>query len=153
MFKYFLVNKAGTPLDVQVGLADHQTLMVESHRVLDAHWKSSPITTATTTTIITSRPNESVMLTDLVVILSKKVAASTIVVRFNDGTNTAILFTFDSTVDSFFFSHAFQGGIRSWKNANFQIVTDQATTVTVFVGYVHISEDATKSYAVWNAER
>ena len=153
MFKHYLANKNGTPLDVHDGLDDHPVLIAESRRVLNAHWKSSAITTATTTTVVSTKPNESILLTDLIIVLSKKVAASTIVAQFSDGTNTANLFTLDSTVDSFQFAHAFQGGLRGWKDADFQIVTNEATTLSVLVGYVHISSKSTKAYAVWDDER
>jgi hypothetical protein len=93
------------------------------------------------------------MLTDLVIVLSKKVVAATIVPRFSDGTNTEDLFTFDAATASFQFSHAFQGGLRGWKDADFQIVTDQATTVGVLLGYVHIAVEQTIAYGTWNASR
>ena len=93
------------------------------------------------------------MLTDLVLILSKKVADATIIPRFADGTNTINLFTFDGAAASFQFSHAFQGGIRGWKDANLQIVTNKTTTVGVLIGYVHIATDETKPYGKWDKER
>ncbi len=153
MFKHYLANSAGTPLNVQTGVDGKQFLVTDGSRVLGAHWQSEAITTTTTTTIIEAIPDESIMLTDLVVILSKKVADATIIVRFYDGTNTEILFTFDGAFASFQFSHAFQGGLRGWKDADFQIVTNKNTTVGVLVGYVHIATAQTKEYSIWNAER
>ena len=153
MWKFFQADKGGNPVNVRTGLDDESTLVAESLKIIDAHWKSSAITTATTTTVVEAMSSESIMLTDLVIVLSKKVAAATVVVQFYDGTNTENLFTLDANVDSFQFSHAFQGGVRGWKDADFQIVTDQATTLAVLVGYVHISSKGTKEYSVWNAER
>ena len=153
MLKFFLANKAGVPLCNQDGLTDCPTLVSESIRTLEAHWKSPAITTATTTTVVEARPNQSIMLTDLVVILSKKVAGATVIVRFSDGTNTEIMLTFDAATANFEFTHAFTGGLRGWKDADFQIVTNQATTLAVIVGYVHISTESTKAYDVWDAER
>ena len=153
MFKHFVADKNGVPLDVHAGLDDHPTRITESLRTLAAHWKAPAITTATTTTAVEAIPNQSIMLTDLIIILSKKVAAATIVVQFSDGTNTEILLTFDAATASFQFDHSFQGGLRGWEDADLQIVTDQATTLTVLVGYVHISTQSTKSYSVWNSER
>ena len=153
MWKFFQSNSSGVPLCVEKGLSQCPTLITESIRTLNAHWRSSAITTATTTTIVESIPDESILLTDLVVILSKKVASATIIARFYDGTNTANLFTFDAETDAFQFSHAFQGGLRGWKEADFQIVTNDVTTVSVLVGYVHIKSESTKDYSIWNAER
>ena len=153
MWKFFQSDSSGKPLCVLNGLKDCPTIVAESIKTLEAHWVSELITTAVTTTVVEATPKESILLTDLVVILSKKVALSTIVVRFYDGTNTENLFTFDGATDSFQFSHAFQGGLKGWREADFQVVTNQATTVSVLVGYVHISEKSTKSYSQWVADR
>jgi len=153
MWKFFIADKSGTSLDASLGLSDKPTLITESLKTTEAHWQSADITTATTTVIITANPNESILLTDIIITLSKKVAASTIIVRFSDGTNTVNLFTLDGATDPFQFSHSFQGGIKGWKEANLQVVTNEATTVSVLVGYVHLTSKTTKTYSVWNAER
>ena len=153
MWKFFLSNKNGMPVSVRGGLGDSPVLVSESVKVLDAHWKSSAITTAKTTTVVEARPNESILLTDLMIILSQKVTAATIIVQFYDGTNTVVLLTLDAASDSFQFSHAFQGGLRGFKDADLQVVTDNTTTLSVLVGYLHVSPGSTKPYAVWNAER
>lgn len=153
MIKLYVADKNGEPLNVQTGVDGNQCLITDGARVLDAQWQAHSITTATTTTIAEAKPNQSIMLTDLVIILSKKVAASTIVPRFSDGTNTIDFATFDSSVDSFYFTYAFTGGVRGWKDADFQIVTDEATTISIILGYVHISSEQTKNYGVWNEAR
>ena len=153
MLKTILAKKDGVPLDIHTGLNDHPTLIAEGLRTLGAQWQSSTITTATTTTVVEVKPRRGILLTDLVIILSKKVASATIVVRFYDGTNTESLFTFDAETASFQFSHAFQGGLRGWDDADFQIVTNQETTVAVLVGYVHTAPEQTRDYGIWVAER
>lgn len=153
MWKFLLSAKNGTPLDACSGLSDKPTLIAESLKTTEAHWKSASITTAVTTTIIAANPRESILLTDIIITLSKKVTASTIIVRFSDGTNTVNLFTLDGATASFQFSHAFQGGLKGWKEANLQVVTNEATTVSILVGYVHLTPMATKTYSVWNGER
>jgi len=153
MWKHFLTDKNGKPLNVQTGVDGNRCLITDGSRVLAAHWQSSDITTATTTTIVEANPSESIMITDLIVILSKKVASATIIARFSDGTNTDNFFTLDAGAASFQFSHAFQGGLRGWKDADFQVVTDSATTLSVLLGYVHVSTEQTKPYGIWNGER
>ncbi|MFC1567317.1 hypothetical protein ACFL3R_00585 [Thermodesulfobacteriota bacterium] len=153
MFKHYVADANGVPLDVHAGLDDHPTRITESLRTLVAHWQSAEITTATTTTIVPAIASESIMLTDFIITLSKKVVSATIIPRFYDGTNTVNLFTFDAGTAGFQFSHTFTGGLKGWKDADFQIVTNAATTVSVLVGYVHISAKATKSYSEWNSER
>lgn len=153
MFKQILAYKNGTPLSVDTSLNGEKCLVVDSQRVLSASWQSASITTAKTTTIISAKQNESVLLTDLVVILSQNMFFATITPRFSDGTNTVDFFVFNASTAPFQFSHAFQGGIRGWKNADFQIVTNQATTVSIFVGFVNIPTEQTMPYGAWNENR
>ena len=54
---------------------------------------------------------------------------------------------------AFQFSHAFTGGLKGWQDADFQIITNKATTVGVLLGYVHINSAQTKSYSVWDGDR
>jgi len=153
MWKFFQSDKNGIPISICNGLRDEPTLISESVKTVDTHWKSSAITTATTTTVVSVKPNESILLTDILIVLSKKVAGATVIVQFSDGTNTEVLFTLDATVDSFQFSHAFQGGLRGWKEANIQVITNQVTTISVLVVYIHVSTKSTQKYTVWNAGR
>jgi len=155
MLRTVLQNDDSKSLNVQTGLDDNPTLVTEGMRVLASHWKSIVYTgVAATTEVIAARPNEAIGITDLIIILAKKVTSLTVIPRFSDGTNTVNLVTFDGATDSFSFSHAFQALIRGWKEANFQVVTDEDSPIlSVMVGYVHISPEATLPYAVWNAER
>ncbi len=153
MLKYYLADSDGIPLNVQTGVDGSRCLITDGARVLDAHWQSEEITTATTTTIIETRPNESILLTDLIITLSKKIASATIIPCFDDLTNTVNLFTFDASTSPFQFSHAFQGGLRGWKDGDFKVVTSHNTTVSLLVGYVHVAPQQTKPYGVWNADR
>lgn len=153
MLKQILANTAGIPLNVQTGVDGNECLITDGSRVLAAHWQAVEITTATTTTVIKVKPNESILLTDLIIVLSKKVIGATIIPCFTDGTNIINLFTFDAAINPFQFSHAFQGGMRGWKDAEFQIITSHNTTVSALVGYVHVAPKQTKSYSIWSAER
>ena len=153
MWKFFQTDKNSIPLCIENGLNECPTPITESLRTLEAHWKASAITTATTTTVVAANAGESILLTDIIIVLSKKVVGATIIVRFSDGTNTINMFTLDAATAGFQFSHSFAGGLRGWENASLQVVTDDATTVSVMVGYVHISAKSTKSYSLWNAER
>lgn len=154
MLKFLLANRNRKELNSQLGLNDLPTLITESMRVVAGFWQAVAITGSATTEIVVAKPNESILVTDLIVILAKKATNLTIIPRFHDGSNTENWLTFDGATAPFEYSHAFQGGIRGWKDANFQVVTDQNTiTLTVMVGYVHISEKATLTYDVWDAER
>ncbi len=153
MWKFFQSDKSGVPLDIANGLRSVPTLIVESARTLGAQWKSSSITTATTTTIVEAKIDRCILLTDLIITLFKKVNAATIIGQFYDGTDTEILFTFDAATAPFQFSHPFVGGITGWQNADFQIVTNQATDVSALVGYLHIVPSGSVSHSIWDARR
>jgi len=154
MWKFFQSDKNGTPLNIQTGIDGNPTLITDGIRALNAQWKTTALATAVTGQhLVDAKPNGSIMLTDLIVILSKKVTAATISFSFDGGVYKAELFSFDAGTSSFQFSHSFQGGLRGWKDANLLITTNDATTVSVLVGYVHISPVQTKPYGVWNAER
>ena len=153
MWKFFQANSSGVPIDIANGLRSVPTLVVESARTLEAQWKSSTISTAVTTTIVEAKVNECILLTDLIITLSKKVASATVIAQFYDGTDTEPLFTQDASTAPFQFGHAFTGGPTGWQNADFQIVTNQATDLSVLVGYVHIKPTGTLTHAQWDERR
>ncbi|MCK5607027.1 hypothetical protein KAR91_34405 [Candidatus Pacearchaeota archaeon] len=154
MWSIQLVNEDIKALDTGQGLSDYPVLVTESRKTLNAHWKTSVITTSTTTNVIEAIPNESIMLTDIVITSTKKIASSNVVVQFSDGTATETLMKLEAATAPVNFSHAFTGGIKGWKDANLQVVTDQnAMEVTVMIGYTHLSRKATLDYATWDAER
>ena len=154
MLKLVAADKSGIPLDVHAGLDDHPTRITESLKTLDAHWRASAITTATTTIVVPARAGASLMMTDIVVILTKKVTAATIVVSWEcSGGYKVPMFSLDAGTASFQFSHAFQGGMKGWKDADIVVITNDTTTLSVLVGYVHISTESTQSYSEWNSER
>jgi len=154
MLKQILAAAGGKALNTMLGIDGIQTLVAESITKLNAHWQTAVITINTTTTIVAVRPQESIMLTDLIITSSKKVAGLDITAQFYDGTNTVVMMGVEGATAPVNFGHAFAGGLRGWKDADFQIVTDvTAGNVTVMVGYVRISPKFTLDYSVWDAER
>ena len=144
----------GEALAVEEGLGGSYTLITESFLKLNAHWRSAVNDTAETINIVTPLPNESILLTDLIITSSRKVSTSTLIVQFCDGINTEILTEMEGATSPIEFSHSFSGGLRGWKDAILQVVTDQiAVNVTTLVGYVKIPARLTKTYNVWDSER
>jgi len=118
---------------VQRGLNDEPTFITESLRTIAAHWKVGTNDADEIITIVETRPSQAILLTDIIITSSKKVANSTVVVRFYDGTNMEI----EGVSAPVEFSHSFVGGVKGWKDANFQVVTNQAAMlVRTFVGYI-----------------
>ena len=155
MIKTLLVNSCNSEaLAVEKGFKGSCTLIAESLLKLNAHWRSAVNDAAETIDVVTPTPDESILLTDLIITSSKKVANSTVIVQFYDGTNTEILTEMEGETSPIEFSHSFSGGLRAWKDAILQVITDQAAmNVTTLIGYMKVSEKLTKTYAEWNAER
>jgi hypothetical protein len=91
---------------------------------------------AATTTVAVCPSGGSLLITDLV-ISAKKVANTTLTVRFNDGANTEIIIAPDTIEQSTNFSWSPAGRIHGWRDADLQVVTTgDNTDATVTAGYI-----------------
>lgn len=154
MIKTALADSNRESLDVQIGIDGKPTLITESLRILDCHWAVVTNTGVETKTVVTVRPNESIMITDIIITSSKKVVDATIIPAFDDGTNSIDLMTIEAGLAAVEFNHSFAGGVKGWKDADFNITTNKAAlNVETMIAYVHISEELTLSYDEWDAER
>lgn len=153
--KVFLANSQDNQvLDCKPGFAGKCTLVAESLTQLNSRWRSGINDAAETIDIVTPLPNESILITDIVLTSSKKVAASTIVLQLHDGTNTEQIMEIEGASAPVEFSHAFAGGLSGWKDAIFQVVTNQAAMyVVTLIAYIRVSESLTKSYNEWSTDR
>lgn len=153
--KVFSINpQTSQALDCEVGFEGKCTFVAESRIRLNAKWQSGINNAAETIDIVTPKVNGSIFITDLLVTSSKKVAASTIILQFYDGTNTEKIMEIEGATAPVEFSHAFAGGLLGWRDAILQVVTDQAAMyVVTLVGYLRVSQDLTKSYSEWETDR
>ena len=153
--KVFLSNpQTSQALDCVPGFKGECTLVAESLVRLTARWKSGVNNAAETIDVVTPKPSESIFITDLLLTSSKKVANSTIVLQFYDGTNTEKIMEIEGESAPVEFSHAFAGGLPGWKDAILQVITDQAAMyVVTLVTYIKVSEKLTKVYSDWSEDR
>ena len=153
--KVFLANpQDNQTLDCGPGFTGICTLITESLARLNAKWRSGINDAAETVDIVTPDVSESIFITDVLVSSSKKVAGSTIILQFYDGTNTEKIMEMEGASAPIEFSHAFAGGLPGWKDAILQVITDQAAMyVVTLVTYIKVSEDLTKTYSEWSADR
>jgi len=141
-------------LDCGLGFTGKCTLIAESRIRLNAKWRTGINDAAETVDVVTPGVNESIFITDLIITSSKKVASSTIILQFYDGTDTEKIMEIEGAVAPVEFSHAFAGGLSGWKDAILQVITDQAAMyVVTLVGYVKVSKGLTKTYTEWSADR
>jgi len=110
-------------------------------------FKSVSRSTAGTTTITEPELNGSIILTDLIV-SSDKTNASTVTIRFTDGTNTVNVAVFDSGNAPVATAISFTGLWQGWKNARLELVTVANVTVTTALGYLKVDEGL--QYADWD---
>ena len=144
----------GKAVDVQAGINGKPVIIAESFRTLNCHWAVATNTGSETQTVVTVRENEAILITDLIITSSKKVTDATIIPLFDDATNSVDLMTIEAGLAAVEFNHAFTGGIKGWRNADFKITTNKAAlNVETLVAYVRISEDLALEYGVWDAER
>ena len=153
--KVYLINpQSNQALACEAGFTGKCTLIAESLARLDGKWQSGINNAAETIDVVSPDTNGSIFITDILVTSSKKVANSTIILQFYDGTNTEKIMEIEGETAPVEFSHAFAGGLSGWKSAILQVITDQAAMyVVTLVGYIKVSEDLTKTYNEWNAER
>ena len=153
--KIFLANSQDNQtLDCGPGFTGICTLITESLARLNAKWRSGINDAAETIDVVSPDTNGSIFITDLILTSSRKVANSTIILQFYDGTNTEKIMEIEGETAPVEFSHAFAGGLSGWKGAALQVITDQAAMyVVTLVGYIKVSEDLTKTYNEWDAER
>ena len=151
----FLVDSlSGQFLNSRIGFDGNRTLVTESCCRLASRWQSGVNDAAETIDIVTPAPDEALFITDLIVSSSKKVASSTIILQLHDGTNTEKIMAMEGASSPIEFSHAFAGGLLGWKDAIFQVVTNQsAMYVVTMVGYVKVMKSLAKTYLEWSADR
>ena len=146
--------ETGHAVDIQTGICGEPVIITESLRVLNCHWAVVTNTGVETKTVVTVRPSESIIITDIIITSSKKVADATIIPLFDDGTNSIDLMTIEAGLKAVEFSHAFAGGIRGWKDADLKITTNKAAlNVETFVGYVRIASELTQTYDEMDAAK
>jgi hypothetical protein len=154
MWKQFLADLRGEPLDTINCFRDKPVLAVESHMRHLGHFKSVTRTGSGTTVdiIVTPITGHCIQLTDLIV-TSDKVQSATITLRFYDGTNTETIFGAEVSDAPCNIAIPFVGTWKGWTDARIELVTVNAVTVTVACGYLHLGKNHALDYARWSALR
>lgn len=107
---------------------------------------------AGTTAVIDASGNDGIVLTDLI-LTTDKVQSATVTVNITDGVNTVAVVATDVSDAPCNIAIAFAGHWQTWQGARVDLVTVNAVTTTLALGYFRILEDTTLSYAAWNALR
>ncbi len=95
----------------------------------------------------------SVELTDLMVSFEKKTSAE-VTIRFNDGSNTELIWFGDMQDAPISFGIAFNGNWQGWQNAYVEVVISGAgLDGSVAIGYIKRLKKDSLKYVEWNARR
>jgi len=130
-------------------------LSVLNYRQKYGVWKSVSWTSTQVakTAIATPVKGGSIEITDFF-FMATKVASGTVVVTFEDGTNTETLATLLLTNEAVRMSHQVQGRMQGWRDAVlYYTVAGANSTGAITVGYVKHDKANSEDYATWNGRR
>lgn len=153
MWKFFLANKDGRPVNFEPSKIDGETkyaISTVTNPQTFGVFKSVSLTTASTTTITTPVNGGSIVLTDLVISAEKK-NAGTVIIRFTDGTNTINIFQGTLTDAPINLSVPFVGKWEGWRDARLEVVTNQNTVATIALGYYKVKTG--RNFTDWDSLR
>jgi len=112
-------------------------------------FKSIDVASATTTTITSPDPDGYLVVFDIVV-GSRKSNAASVIVEFDDGTDTVKIADFEITAVLNASLH-FVGRVAGWKDGALKVVTSSAAAATIFATYIKIPSGI--PFAEWDALR
>ncbi len=130
-------------------------LSILNYRQKHGVWKSVSWSSATVvkTPIATPVEGGSIEITDLLFMATKS-ASGTVVITFEDGTNTETLVTLLLTNEAMRMTHQVQGRMQAWRDAIlYYTVAGANSTGAITVGYVKHTKENSEDYSVWNSRR
>jgi len=130
--------------------ADRELLNTVPYMAGESKWKTINMVTAATEILVTPPVEGSVAITDILM-SSDKTNATSVAIRFTDGTNVENIFKGDSTNAPIQIAHSFTGLLFGWKDARIDIETVGAVDATITVAYVRIPDGL--EFADWDALR
>lgn len=145
------LNKVLTQVKTSLGYALHTI----SYKQALGLWKCVTWSSETVvkTTLIAPKPDESIEITDLLIVTDKTQNA-VVTLAFEDGTNTETLIVGNTTNAPLQLAHAVGGRFQAWRNAILKYtVAGGSSTGTIIIGYVRHSSAQSEDYSVWNSRR
>ena len=153
MLKTTLIrNKDKQEISLEEGYGDKPCVVTTTFRRVNGVFRAASRSTAGTTKIVEPNGNNAIVLTDII-ISADRVNAATVTVQFNDGTRAVEIFSAVTTDAPVAIAIPFQGNWAGWQSADLELVTVNAVTANVSVGYFEIDEDRALSYSEWDARR
>ena len=152
MLKINIVNSSdNTSVNFKKTMAG-QALIVKQPEKIVGVFKSVTRSVAGTTIITEPKENQAINLTDLI-ISTDRVQAATVTVQFTDGTNTIVIFSTNVSDAPANIAIPFAGKWRGWENARLELVTVNAVTAIVALGYYHVDSEFSLTFEEWDSIR
>ena len=133
-------------------VVDAPAIVVMDDRLAHGVFKSGSQSGAGTTVIATPDAGGSLLLSDLLVSTDKQNATS-VEIRFNDGTRAERIALFDTSNAPVTLPVSFTGKWQGWQDAWLEVVNTGAVESTVSVGYCQVPRTLSLEYTKWDAER
>lgn len=149
-----LYGKDGRPLGTETHplFGEGEILCVISPEKARSVWvRKAWAAAAENVRIATPKGSGTLEILDMVLTAEKKQGGS-ILVRFNDGSDTDNVLGGSTDDSSINMSMSFNGKVQGWKNAYLEYTVVGAWIGAILVTYVHHIK-AGKTYSKWNAER
>lgn len=129
-----------------------KVLITQTHAQIEGRFKSAVLTDAGTITIVEPLSGGCITLTDMI-LASDKTEGATIIVQFNDGTNTETIVNTDMSDAPVNIAINFTGYWHGWRDAWLELIISGGTnpSASCAVGYFKLHNSML--YSEWDALR
>lgn len=150
--RVFLADRrTGHDLHVATTALGHRTIVVATAAEIHNLFKARSETTAGIYELVEAKPNESVVITDILV-SAKKFATGTLTLSFKDAAaNEEVIFEPDVSQAVINLNIQLAGGWQGWMGGSLQVVSVNNFDFTITVGYYRVPGGL--SYADWDGRR
>ena len=153
MIKSILTTgRNGNELQTYDGYDGAPVLVTTTHGAQHGSFVAATREAAGTTAVIAAQADDAIVLTDLI-LTTDKVQNATATVNITDGVNTVKLIAANLTDAPCNIAISFAGHWQSWRAARVDLVTVNAVTATLALGYFRIPWDTAMAYGEWDAQR
>ena len=148
----YLIDKlTGHDLHIATTVLGHRTLVVATAAEIHSLFKARSETAAGTFELVAAKPNESIVITDILV-SAKKFATGTLTLSFKDAdANEEVIFAPDVSSDVVNVNIQLAGGWQGWMGGALQAVSVNNFDFTITVGYYRVPGGL--SFADWDGRR
>ena len=147
-----IASASGKELHTHEGYDGEPVLITATHGSYIGHFNTVTRSSQGTTTIVSAQSDDAIVLTDLI-LTTDKVAGASATVIITDGANSETLIAAKLNDAPCNVAISFAGHWQTWRACYIDLITINAVTATVALGYYRIPWDKAMAYGEWNALR